>query len=409
MTNIFPRLSRTRRSTRIALIGVSLITGRCTLAACGTNASSQAGPTAYSGHRSQQQGQQRAQLDASKAAARRTRPLIGLTSATFISASTGWLLGMTDCGRPACAIQLRKTTDGGRRWVAVNAPPAPALTGKANPGAVSQVTFADSANGWAFDPGLWATHDGGASWHQVSTHGLAVTSLAASHGRAVAVFSPCQPSATCARPSFRVYAAAATGDNWRPVPGAAGRGSATVITAGKLAYASVGPAGALGRPRVLAGPVSGARHWQAVRVPCRQVWGVDGLALGATLPGTLVLGCASQPGAGSQARKVYLSADGGRAWRELPAPPDGGYLGQVSITPAGTIFLSGERSDVYMYRNGGRSWRTSPSLNSADIGDGLTATVITNKEAFVLQSSPSLSQTWLTYNDGLTWKPMTIR
>jgi hypothetical protein len=404
MTNISPRLRHTPASPRIALIGASLITGVCMLAACGITSSGQVGALAAAGHR----GQQRDQLDARQVAAQRTRPLIGLTSATFISDSTGWLLGVKDCGRPACTIQLRRTTDGGRRWSAVTAPPAPAFIEKARADSVSQVTFADSADGWAFDPGLWATHDGGASWHRVSTHGMAVTSLAASDGRAVAVFSPCRPDATCARPSFRVWAAAVTGGGWRPVSGAAGRGFATVVTAGRRAYASVGPAGGFGRPRLLAGPVSGTRRWQAVRVPCPQVWGVDGLALGAAPRGTLVLGCAGQPGAGSQVRNVYLSADAGRTWRELAAAPDGGYLGQVSITPAGTVFLSGERSDVYIH-GGGRGWHTSPSLNRADIGDGLIATVISNKEAFVLQASPSLSQIWLTCNDGRTWKPVTVR
>src|ERR1017187_7514553 len=111
MTNISPGLRRTPASTRIALIGVSLITGAAALAACGITSAGRAGALASAGHRSQQ----RDQLDTRQVAAQRTRPLIGLTSATFISDSTGWLLGMKDCGRPACAIQLRRTTDGGRR------------------------------------------------------------------------------------------------------------------------------------------------------------------------------------------------------------------------------------------------------------------------------------------------------
>jgi hypothetical protein len=93
MTNLPARLRHLPESPRIALSAASLITGLCVLAACGVGTSS-------------------------RAAAPRGRPLIGLTSATFISAATGWLVGVQDCGRPVCAIQLRRTTDGRRCWPA---------------------------------------------------------------------------------------------------------------------------------------------------------------------------------------------------------------------------------------------------------------------------------------------------
>ena len=42
------------------------------------------------------------------------------------------------------------------------------------PDSVGSVTFADARNGWLYGPGLWATHNGGASWHKVDTHGAQV-------------------------------------------------------------------------------------------------------------------------------------------------------------------------------------------------------------------------------------------
>ena len=71
--------------------------------------------------------------------------------------------------------------------------------------------------------------------------------------------------------------------------------------------------------------------------------------------------------------------------------------------------VSGGRSDVYISRDGGRSWHTSRSLLRADIGDGLAATMITNRAGFVLQAGLYYGQIWLTRNDGRTWKPVTIR
>jgi photosystem II stability/assembly factor-like uncharacterized protein len=344
-----------------------------------------------------------------------TAPLVGPTSATFVSASTGWLLGVKLCSGRDCPLEMLTTTDGGRHWFPATPPPTSALSARPRPDSVSRVVFANARDGWAFDPGLWATHDGGASWRQVDTRGREVTSLASSDGHAVAVLSPCGPFSTCG--SFQVDTAAVGGNRWQPVRGAAGRGrAAAVTTSGRTAYLSVASAGITGRrpgcpcaaaaPRLLAGPVSGAARWRALPVPCPHF---DLLALGASRRGTLVLGCGGEPSAGNQLKQAYLSANGGRTWRRLANPPFPGYLGQVSVTSAGTIFVSGERSDVYISTDSGRSWHVSPSLRRADYGDGLAATMITNRAGFVLQATTHLSQIWLTRDDGRSWRPVTTR
>jgi hypothetical protein len=79
---------------------------------------------------------------------------------------------------------------------------------------VAQVRFADGANGWAFGPSLWVTHNGGVSWRQLSTNGQMVTSLEAADGRAVAVFAT--------NTTFQVYTSVVGSDTWQPVPGASG-------------------------------------------------------------------------------------------------------------------------------------------------------------------------------------------
>jgi len=394
-----------------ALLAGGLAIGVGTLAACGTSGqppASTAQPPASTAQPPASTAQPLASTAQLTAAGRAADPLVGPTSATFVSASTGWLIGLKICSKPDCsALELRKTTDGGRHWFPVTAPPAPALSLHARPDSVSQLVFANTTDGWAFDPGLWATHDGGASWHLVDTHGLEVTSLAASAGHAVAVLSPCKPFTACGK--FRVDTAAVGSDKWLAVPGTAGRGLATVTTSGKTGYLGILPGPGVGAPRLLAGPVSGRARWRPLQVPCRQDWGADGPALGAAPRGTLVLACGSEPGAGNQRKQAYLSANDGRTWRRLANPPTSGYLGQVAVTSAGTIFISGDRSDVYISRDGGRSWHTSASLDRADIGDGLAATMVTSTEGFVLQATVHLGQIWLTYNDGRTWQPVSTR
>ena len=349
---------------------------------------------------------------AHQAAAHRPRPALSPVSAGFISASTGWLLARPPCAARGCAeLRLRQTTDGGRHWLTVPAPPAPFWNFTIAPGnAVSQIMFASARDGWAFGPGLWATHDGARTWHRVRVHGTAVMSMAAGGGRVIAAFGRCPENSPC---RFTVYAARMGGDRWRPVPGSAvtglsaesGLSPAPVLISGRTGFviADQPPA----RPPVLlAGPADGSGRWHRISVPHRICFSAP---LAVAPGGRIVLGCGAEPGAGQQRKHAYLSLDQGRTWRRLADPPSSGYLTQASATARGTIFLSGGRSDVYISRNGGRTWQTSRSLRSADIGDGLAATAVTSREAFVLQASLYAKQIWFSYDDGRTWSPVTVR
>jgi hypothetical protein len=82
-------------------------------------------------------------------------------AASFVSPSQGWVLGSGGCY--SCA-QLRVTSDGGARWAVLPAPPAPLGYYTQQPGAVTDVVFANSSDGYLFGPGLLATDDGGRSW-----------------------------------------------------------------------------------------------------------------------------------------------------------------------------------------------------------------------------------------------------
>jgi photosystem II stability/assembly factor-like uncharacterized protein len=84
-------------------------------------------------------------------------------SFTAVSERDFWLLGTVPCRRSRCAAIVR-TSDGGRSFVALHAPPLP--TAATTP----ELRFADHRDGFAFVrwSGLfYATHDGGASWQRV--------------------------------------------------------------------------------------------------------------------------------------------------------------------------------------------------------------------------------------------------
>jgi hypothetical protein len=86
-------------------------------------------------------------------------------SFTAVNESDYWVLGSSQCRTGKCLAILR-TTNGGGSFASIPAPPLPTL------GATPALRFADHLDGFAFVPGvggaLYATHDGGSSWHRLS-------------------------------------------------------------------------------------------------------------------------------------------------------------------------------------------------------------------------------------------------
>jgi photosystem II stability/assembly factor-like uncharacterized protein len=86
------------------------------------------------------------------------------SSFTAISDATWWLLGTAPCASPPCTSIVR-TVDGGQSFAGIPAP---------RTDQVQQLRFADGSDGFAYDPQLWSTHDGGAGWQQVAIGGSAI-------------------------------------------------------------------------------------------------------------------------------------------------------------------------------------------------------------------------------------------
>lgn len=94
-----------------------------------------------------------------------------LMDLAWVSDQHGWALAAGPCGRGLCP-RLATTTDGGRTWTALPAPPGrvpgPGGTaGCARAGCVSQIRFATATVGYLFGPALFQTDDGGHSWRRV--------------------------------------------------------------------------------------------------------------------------------------------------------------------------------------------------------------------------------------------------
>jgi hypothetical protein len=341
------------------------------------------------------------------------------TSVTFVGAGTGWVIGQA--GTPGqCATQyctsVARTDDAGKTWSGVPAP----LTGPADGGTgVSQIRFLNLTDGWAFGPGLWATHNGGQTWTQVGTDGLRVTDLETVGDRVFALFASCTGggaafAAACT--SFTLYSAAASGGgNWAPV-GASTSGLTNGAADEAASLVLTGSRGFLLAPgrELYSGPVDGSGAWTLVNsitpscpVGAAQADGQPAGALfGAVNARELILACAAvgASGADGQQKLIYSSLNGGASWIQIAQAPTAGMATSVAASPTVTIIL-GTNQGIDVLPAGDIAWQAATLSASAPPGGFSYVGMTTDSQGIALPASPASGTVWFTFNGGLTWRP----
>jgi len=340
------------------------------------------------------------------------------SSVTFIGTQTGWVIGQA--GTPGnCATQyctsVARTDDAGKTWTGVPAP----VTGQADGATgVSQIRFLNGADGWAFGPQLYATHDGGHTWAQVVTDGLRVTDLETVGGRAFALFAACTgsgPAFAAKCTSYSLYSSPASADHWTPVgPATSGLlgGAASMVLTEARGYL-LAPDGLLYSGPVN-GPVNGSVPWQPVaHIPCPVGQPLaDGQPTGALLAAAntanLVLACASSSAPGTQqAKQVFTSANGGMTWQNAGAAPSLGLATSVAASPDGTYVLAtGQGIDVQPAGSG--AWRAATLNGPAPAGGFGYVGMTTDAQGIALPADPAVGTVWFTFDGGQTWRPFAV-
>jgi hypothetical protein len=332
---------------------------------------------------------------------------------SFVSATNGYLLGLTlsDCTAGTTSkIAVRRTTDGGLDWTALPAPDAswggvaPDGTGHIPADGVTSVLFADERDGWAYGPGLWATHDAGATWRRIALGGRAVQRMVASGGLVLVSLESCAPAdESCDSPhAVAVEATPAGRDAWRPVPGAAAGTGVTVQAGTGYAVSSGGHYGT--DVQMLTGPADGSARWVSRPLPCQP----GAIALTPVTTTRLLLACALL-GAHPATTYLYSSPDAGAHWTRFATL--GLFDGAAAIeqTPDGTVLVEGIYDGVELSRDGGRTWTkpvTVDDSGSVQGGGPLAARLITSDDGYVLGD---LGPLWITRDAGRTWTAVPVR
>jgi hypothetical protein len=347
------------------------------------------------------------------------------TSVTFIGTKVGAVIGQAGtpghCATPYCT-SLAGTSDYGNTWYGVSAP----LTGPPDgTSGVGQLRFLDDSDGWAFGPGLWVTHDGGAHWARESTGGMRVTDLETAGNRAFALFATCSGTgaaygARCT--SFWLYTSLAGSNRWQPVPGAAaglGAGSGPASASLVLTGAANGR-GYLLAPsgQLLSGPLTGAA-WTVTsqQEPCAPgAPGPGGQPTGAMLTAVsaqLVMVCASETSAAndSQTKSVVESSDNGVHWSAAEQVPTAGIATSLAAQNQGQQVVLATDAGIYLSGNAGGTWRlvqASPA-HAARGASGFSYVGMTSPaDGVALPADPGLHEVFITTDGGASWQPHAI-
>ena len=319
-------------------------------------------------------------------------------AASFVSPAWGVLLGAGGCtAGHACRAQLAVTADGGARWSLMRTPAVWLANGGSSPRQVSQVVFADRADGWLYNqdngPQVWVTHDGGASWGKTTLPGNVETMAASAH-------------AVYAVAGNQLYRSPSGWNAWTrvgPMTGSvlAVSGDSVWFASSRYVWTSAGGVHWARYPLRSPGTYFGTPYMLA-RIAAANRWDVAFLY-------------AAPTGMYHTGMKVLISFNGGRSeWQTLTAPPSQGDVAGFAVAPGrfGVItvaVVTPGRDKIYRSANLGHTWTTfgipgtggGVMLDSLQFMSPTVGSFVTGNPAFGIPS-----ELLRTADAGRTWYPV---
>jgi len=349
-------------------------------------------------------------------------------AASFVTASTGWVLGDTDWAPgaescPRCAGVLY-TRDGGRSWRALPAPPAPVGANDSPADAITSIAFANAEDGFLYGPVLLSSHNGGRSWVRVQLP--PVQELVLGRGFAYAVtgapFTPATGLWRTAVGSSRWTRLRLPADVQHVPAGANYGGLQLEADDGTLALLQQGVTGVDGTAAT-AGRLwistDDGNSWQDRPVPCRPPadGGADVMSMALGHPDAWLLDCFDNEQSSQEQdtqHHLYGSANGGLSWLRLPDPTAHNMPDLLADNGSGHAFLATEGDLDYLAGtfDGGLHWhvliQSGGSFSGwADLG------FVTTDIGFVvgpanLYDTLAPDHVYRTDDGGQTWQAMRL-
>jgi hypothetical protein len=340
-------------------------------------------------------------------------------SVTFVSATTGFVIGIDSSCPASTCVALARTTDGGTSWTAVRAPGAGYVSHGVEPSstvpAVSEVRFADARDGWIYGPSLFATHDGGATWQRVNLSG-SVISLETSGGYVDAVVSPCSGEGQCTE-SPKLYQATASGGGFVPIltgPSVNSSVSQELLSLhAPVGFADMSGPDASPAAVYATEDLAKPNGWKAFPDPCALVRGDFLVQFVAPDASSLYSLCSGTGAAGSEMKSVVRTTGGNS--RVVGTPPPAGDTQAMSVSPSSDILVVAAASGAsWLYRSTdrGSTWNTAEAYNDGGVGfNDLGFT--TSTQGVVIHGYPGppahyVSQLLMTTTSGATWSVVPI-
>jgi hypothetical protein len=261
---------------------------------------------------------------------------------------------------------------------------------------VKQLRFANALDGYAFDPELWETTNGGASWAKVATPGKA-TELEAADGEAYSL-----TCATASCQSMELLRSTVGSREWQKVSAPTPLGSQFAVSGPTLYVLN---ANMDTRPYVLLYSANkGATFTKRVE-PCTAGLGgsVTAAADGST---TIWAACPT----GTEAT-VLLSTNGGRAWH-VAEPNEAGFPNSVGLTAASSsvalVWPGPQELPAATARtaNGGKSYSTVLSRPARVLWAGFSDPV---RAYALVVTAPGPTRLFESNDGGVTWHQVVIK
>ncbi|OJV99144.1 MAG: hypothetical protein BGO39_16955 [Chloroflexi bacterium 54-19] len=336
---------------------------------------------------------------------------------SFINSNQGWAAGSYCTPFGYCQVVVKMTTDGGRSWQArtpVSAEPTYFMDETSNHKKVGGIYFVSASDGWLFGPGLFSTHNGGASW-QDEKFSEDVIELTSAGSKILAVTRTCPQPPNGTNCKYGLLSSSDKGHTWQKmpelptIPGPAAQ--LLTSTANDFWLLSWGtafdPSDKTPPAPTMAVTHDGGKSWQTLTNPCQEDNWINA-RLSANSQEFWLL-CASTPATAQQLKYLYLSRDGGKTWQEIGAKEGtvSGYNSSFATSGPGKLWLASTRYTLMTSSDGGQNWKMAIPLEVLNPGDGGVGPVkfVDATHGWV---GGAQGQIFLTNDGGTTWTSVSL-